>query len=244
MARARCGMEKTVRVERVLISSNALDFDSGVITHRTLLSALQLEKGIEAGIEDGNLDCLTSSDGGCLHISPLDLWNHNEQTLLSDTDLIATVNSDNEVTVKGLQVKSSMVLAGRESGDTHGSSTDFATYLALTYFFNEDDCNGSTGHNAWVKVLQQVSEGSDLSMNPQEPLFSTLEVCSPTSLLVDYVSSPSYLVHCGSEETSACFVDHCDFVPVVHYILCIFLRFHETHGHGTFTYRPLLYRAG
>lgn len=182
VARARCGMEKTVRVERVLISSNTLDFDTGAISRQILTSVLDLEKRIESRIRVDNLDCLASTAGSCIHISPLDLWDHDEQVLLSDHDIITTVNSGREVTVDGLQVKPSMVFAGRESADSHGSSIDFAAFLALTYFFNEEDCNGSAGHNAWIKALQRASEGIDVSISSQEPLFSTLEVCNSNRL--------------------------------------------------------------
>ena len=177
MARARCGMEKTVRVERVLLSSNSLDFDSGVINHQTLLSALELEKRIDDRIESGRLDCLTSDSGKCIHLSPLELWGHDRSTLLSDVDLVARINTNQNVSVVGMQVKPSMILAGRESAASHDASIDFAAFLALTYFFNEDDCNGSVGHNAWMRVLQEACVGTKMTPGSQEPQFSALEVC-------------------------------------------------------------------
>lgn len=177
VARARCGMEKTVRVERVLLSSNSLDFDSGVINHQTLLSALELEKRIDDRIESGRLDCLTSDSGKCIHLSPLELWGHDRSTLLSDVDLVARINTNQNVSVVGMQVKPSMILAGRESAASHDASIDFAAFLALTYFFNEDDCNGSVGHNAWMRVLQEACVGTKMTPGSQEPQFSALEVC-------------------------------------------------------------------
>ena len=70
-----------------------------------------------------------------------------------------------------------MVFAGRESIDPDESSLDFAAYVALTYFFLEDDCNGSLGHNAWQKALSEVASSSgQVLLKTQQPSFLTLEV--------------------------------------------------------------------
>lgn len=176
VARAKCGRERTVRVERLLVTSNTLDSDAGVINKSTLLSALNLENVLKDHIASMSLNCLSSSPG-CVFLSPLEFWAHDEQVLLSDEDLLKTIRTDINSTFFALPLENSLVFAGRETVDPHEASLDFASFLAFTFFFNEDDCNGLTGHNAWIRALREsVSSVGDLIVKSQEPLLLALEV--------------------------------------------------------------------
>ncbi|KAH8117453.1 sterol-sensing domain of SREBP cleavage-activation-domain-containing protein [Phellopilus nigrolimitatus] len=176
VARARCGMEKTVRIERLLLTSDGFDSDTGAINHQMLLSALKLESRLTDLLSSSNFNCLSSHSRRCITLSPLEFWSHDEHILEMDEDLLRTVNTHRNISVDGLSLRAPMVFAGRESAEPHGSSIDFAAYLALTYFFHEDDCNGSSGHNTWLRALNNVaSSQGPVSFKIQEPLLLALE---------------------------------------------------------------------
>lgn len=107
----------------------------------------------------------------------MELWSHDEQILRDDSDLLRTINSAANITTSGLPLRKTMVFAGRESAEMHDGSIDFAAYLALTYFFHEDDCNGSSGHNSWLTALDNIiASHGVVSIKAEEPVFLTLTV--------------------------------------------------------------------
>lgn len=176
VSRAKCGIEKTLRVERILLTTNGFESESGAITHELLSSGLQLERRLDNYAKTRGLNCLTSSASSCVVASPLEYWSHNEQKLRHDNSLLKTINAANK-TGYSFPLRKSMVFAGRESLDTHGGSMDFAAYLVMTYFFHEDDCNGSDGHSMWLSGLDNIiASHGVVSAKAEEPMFLTLTV--------------------------------------------------------------------
>ncbi|OCB84332.1 hypothetical protein A7U60_g9012 [Sanghuangporus baumii] len=175
VARAKCGTEKTVRVERVFLTSNGFDSDAGAINYNLLQSALQLETDLADRLSSSSLTCLSVPLRGCLVLSPLEFWSHNERALRSDPNVLRTVNKQQNVSVAGLPLKPSMVFARRESSEPGSLIIDFAAYLVLTYFFRDEDCNSSNGHRAWLNILHDIAPLGEIPRLLQDPLLQALE---------------------------------------------------------------------
>jgi hypothetical protein len=181
VVRARCGVEQTLRVERVLVHSSA-SADSAALNHQLLRATLRLERRISDILTARRVSCLTRPDGQCLVVSPLLFWHHDERALMTDADVLHTLRPSNNVSVSGVPIESQMVVARREYSSVDPGSTIF---LALTYFFPERDCLGKSGHSLWRQILEDASKDSaDLITETQQPKLIALEVC-PT------------LLHCG-----------------------------------------------
>ncbi|KAI0320314.1 sterol-sensing domain of SREBP cleavage-activation-domain-containing protein [Amylostereum chailletii] len=150
VARARCGVEQTLRLERLLIHSSGAD-DAGVLNRQILLSALKLEREISTALAAHNIPCLRKPDGQCLAITPLEFWHHDQGMLLADTNILDTLSDANNVSVASVSITPRMVLAGRERAD-------FAEFLVFTYFFPDTDCLQSSGHQAWDQLLKDSAK--------------------------------------------------------------------------------------
>ncbi|KAJ7771584.1 sterol regulatory element binding protein cleavage-activating protein [Mycena metata] len=166
--RASCEGNSTLRVERILIQS---PFD-GAVNHQILQSTLELERRID----DLEVPCLKRADGTCFVLSPLAFWRHDEDTLRSDPSILDTLLSRN-ISVAGVPITPQMVLAGRGSDSPHvvGTNFDYATFLALTYFFPNSDCLGSAEHVAWLKAVDEASQNAPRTAQMQEPTLIALE---------------------------------------------------------------------
>lgn len=169
-----------MRVERVLIQS-ALPEDTGALNNQILFSTLDLEQQIGRALSSEGIPCLAKPDGSCFVLSPLGFWDYDEIRLLSDTNILDTLQLSTNVTVSGVPITPEMVLAGRESCETTGTTLDFAMFLALTYIFPETDCLGNAGHNAWLRALQKAANRrGDLIAETKEPNLIALEVITPS----------------------------------------------------------------
>ncbi|KAI3607816.1 sterol regulatory element binding protein cleavage-activating protein [Moniliophthora roreri] len=68
-----------------------------------------------------------------------------------------------------------MVLAGRGL-DEHHNTFDFATFLALTYFFPESDCFGTSEHANWRQAVEiAAGQDAELHIHSAEPTLIALE---------------------------------------------------------------------
>lgn len=183
VARARCGMEGILRSERIFIGSAIRDDDEeaeeglGALKHSTLLATFELERRISETIHKRGLKCLTTPNGSCLVLSPSAFWNHNEQILVTDENILDTLNLSPNATVSGVPITPDMILAGREFHDPTSTHVDGALFLVLTYFFPDTDCLGNTGHDEWLRVLEEAARQSgDLMVRTQMPKLIALEV--------------------------------------------------------------------
>jgi hypothetical protein len=173
--RARCGLERTVRVERVLIQSPLTD-DVGALNHQILLSTLRLEQRISHLMHSRGIPCIRTAKGHCFVLSPLAFWNHSEEAVRSDPSILDTLNLSKTITVAGASVTPHMVLAGRRANENTAADFDFATFLALSYFFPENDCLGSMSHSAFLDVLKLAGQGEELVIQSHQPSLTALEV--------------------------------------------------------------------
>ncbi|TFY56176.1 hypothetical protein EVG20_g9031, partial [Dentipellis fragilis] len=175
VARARCGKEQTLRIERVLIHNSGSE-DGPALSPQLLVSALQLEQRILDGLPAHRLSCLRKPDGRCLVISPLEFWHHSEAAIRSDRDIMDTLSLSKNVSVAGIPITPQMVLAGREVNEYANKKVDLSMFLVLTFFFPEVDCLGNSGHRVWRGVLEQATKGAaDLMTEAQEPTLIALE---------------------------------------------------------------------
>ncbi|KAF8191467.1 sterol regulatory element binding protein cleavage-activating protein [Mycena galopus ATCC 62051] len=167
---SHCGVDRTLRVERILIQS---PFD-GAVNHEILQSTLDFEHRIDAL----RPPCLKRPDGTCFVLSPLAFWHHSEAELSADPTILDTLLTRN-ASIAGIPITPQMVLAGRGFDEHHvpGTNFDYAMFLALTYFFPNSDCVGSDEHLAWLRAIDAASLGlgTPRSARPQEPTFMALE---------------------------------------------------------------------
>ena len=192
--RAKCRDGHALRIERIFIQSPLVE-DDGALNHEILLSALNLERRIQQLISTGDPPCLKKSNGQCLVLSPLAFWNYDKNALTSDSNILDTLSYSKNVSVSGFPVTPHMVLAGRGSYEHHvgGNKFDYATFLALTYFFSNSACWGSvTEHTQWVQTVQNaVAQHAEVAFQVPEPILMALEVGSCRN----FHSNPPYLTH-------------------------------------------------
>ncbi|KAF7353702.1 Sterol regulatory element binding protein cleavage-activating protein [Mycena venus] len=165
-----CPVDRTLRVERILIQSPS----DGAVNHRILQSTLDFERRID----ELQLPCLKRADGTCFVLSPLAFWHHNQDELSDDPTILDTLLTRN-ASIEGIPITPQMVLAGRGSDEPHvaGTNFDYAMFLALTYFFPNSDCLGNAEHLAWLKAVDAASLGlgAPRPVQAQEPTFIELE---------------------------------------------------------------------
>jgi hypothetical protein len=172
---AQCREGHALRVERILIQSPLVDDDRA----RIFLSTLHLEQRLENLVSTGNTPCLKGPNGKCFVISPLAFWAYNKDALLSDVNILDTLYSKN-ISIAGVPVTPDMVLAGRGSYEhpADGNRLDYATFLALTYFFPKSACWASEPQHAWwVQTVQNAAQNAQVIVQPPEASPIALEAC-------------------------------------------------------------------
>ncbi|EIW85500.1 hypothetical protein CONPUDRAFT_162687 [Coniophora puteana RWD-64-598 SS2] len=167
LSRARCGNDRTLRVERVFVRTDSAD-DAGALSTATLLSTLRLEQHLMRNIHDRRLPCLRTGparDAQCFLLSPTYFWDRDEATLRGDTNISRTLRSPHASGVRVadgvVHLTPQMVFAGRDSYDDvgdDGQGIDFALFLALTFVFPDSDCSDNGGHAAWLDVIRASAE--------------------------------------------------------------------------------------
>ncbi|KAH7927049.1 hypothetical protein BV22DRAFT_1085672 [Leucogyrophana mollusca] len=194
-SRARCGNDRTLRVERILIRSDTSE-ETEALNHQTLLSALQLQRRILQGASSHGTPCLQGEKNDCVVLSPLAFWDHDEERLRADPNISHTLKYHNRVSVAGIPVTPQMVLAGRGSSDRNPSNLDFAMFLALTFLFPESDCSSNLGHNTWVQVIVNSTFGVgsvDAASETVEPTLMALEYDNSLSRTTGFLSISMFL---------------------------------------------------
>ncbi|KAF5358296.1 hypothetical protein D9756_001966 [Leucocoprinus leucothites] len=173
---AKCGGSQTLRVERLLIAPSKNDDDDDALNHRMLLSTLELERRLGPSSLSDPFPCLKRPDGTCFVISPLAFWDYDEDTLLSDTNILDTLSRTKNIS--GVLITPTMVLAGRGSDEHHVTSSrfDYASHLAITYFFPEKDCVDDTGHQHWREAVPlAASKIAEVNGHSHPPTIIALE---------------------------------------------------------------------
>ncbi|KAI0253833.1 sterol-sensing domain of SREBP cleavage-activation-domain-containing protein [Lactifluus subvellereus] len=185
LVRARCGVEQTLRVERVLVHSSA-SADSAALSHQLLRATLRLERKISDILAARGVRCLQRPDGQCLVVSPLMFWHHEESVLMTDANVLHTLRPSNNVSFAGVPIESQMVVAWRDKSEYSKVDAGSTVFLALTYFFPERDCLGKSSHSAWRQILEDASKDSaDLITETQQPKLIALEYTTRKSRSTD-----------------------------------------------------------
>ncbi|KAJ7581513.1 sterol regulatory element binding protein cleavage-activating protein [Mycena floridula] len=167
---AKCGRGRVVRVERIFIENLAAEDDSA-LNQQILLSTLKLQNSMDQILTSRKVPCVKGPDGRCLVISPLAFWNNDQDALLADKNILDTLSLSRNISVAGIPVTPRMVLAGRGSIEP-GVEFDFATFLALTYFFPELDC--SSERQSWIQAVEAAAN-TNAELDTQEPVVIGLE---------------------------------------------------------------------
>jgi len=239
-ARARCGFERTVRVERLLVASYMRD---GVLNKPLLKKTLSLEQDIAAQLtrKRDQLPCVVNPHGlgGCFSTSPLMFWDHDDDTLMSDPDILETMNHVRNDTLSKIPIHLPMVIAGRMSL-SDGDKTDYGAYLVLTYYFRENDCQTMAGHDVWKALASEAVMGKGHArFPPAQPRLLALQVCHSLSCSSLELMA-STLVRLSLSKLHDC-LDHV--VPYVYCGLHSLLWHSPQDGFGPFAIWSRLYRS-
>lgn len=158
---ARCGAERTIRLERVLLPSIVPNHASGAINQPTIQAMLQFKYNIDAILRHHSteLPCVpsTSQTGDCLVAGPLLQLTQDQIGEVQDSQLIEAINAARSATPEVL-FGPEKTLAGRGSVDAGGWIRE-SDLLVLTYFFVEDSCHANFRHSAWLQVLKDATSG-------------------------------------------------------------------------------------
>lgn len=173
VARARCGFDRTLRVERILVRSNTAE-EAGALTSQTLSSTLEFERRILERVNAQGNPCLRANPTDCFVLSPLVFWDHDEERLHADFNISNTLKHYNDVTIAGIPLTPEMVLAGRNYDWT--GNINAALFLVLTFVFPESDCSTNAGHSTWLQILaNSTQERVDVFAEAVEPRLIALE---------------------------------------------------------------------
>ncbi len=170
--RARCGTEKTIRVERILFTGTPFD-DASIINRQALLMLSKIEQDLSEQLSSRDAHCFLAN---CASISPLLFWDHDVQAITSDPDLLRTFNSRKNVKAGNIPVDATVVVSGRDTSEDDSSFIEYASFLTVTYLFHETDCDGSGGHDIWVKAMKDSLPSFSDAAKKQEPVLFAFEV--------------------------------------------------------------------
>jgi hypothetical protein len=183
---ARCGSERTIRLERFLIRSVEEDHQFGVLNQATFDAALRLQSRIHFALSNNSNEALgiplvKPEDHGIFALEP-SLFGHTGDTFsVGDAGIVTTANSAMNRTLSGIPLSRDIFLAGRGEVDDKGWVYE-AEYLAVTYFFVESDCHSRTKHAAWTQILQDSIVGyGSVAHTLRHPQLIALEVRVPVS---------------------------------------------------------------
>jgi hypothetical protein len=155
--------------------------DDDALNRRILLSTLGLEQRLENILSSSPSPCLKRPEGSCFVISPLAFWNYDEDTLRSDANILDVLTHTKNTTISEVVITPDMVLGGRGSDEQYVTSSriDYASHLAVTYFFPEKDCVDDTGHQQWIEAVRTAaSKIAKVSGHSHSPSIIALEVCT------------------------------------------------------------------
>jgi hypothetical protein len=186
-ARARCGKEGIVRVERIIVHDGFQTEEEGEesqdalaksLVKRTLQSTLDFETRLSETLAAHRASCIHSPAGHCLVLSPLAFWDYDGEALLDDPDPYEALGSGRNTSLHGITLTSDMVLARGEDRDFDDS---LSLYPVLTYFFPEADCLANGGHHFWLNIVEEATSlgGGQMMAVSKTPRLIALQVMRP-----------------------------------------------------------------
>lgn len=151
--RARCGSDRTLRIERILVSPPEWT-PSGAVTSPTFHFASDLNDLINLALrqDDRSLSCVRGDEENCFIVSPLSFF--PKEIPLYPHQILESLNNITNITISGVPADLSMVLASRTGSYP---PIEHVSFLALTYFFIEKDCLNQEGHRKWLNLLEQTA---------------------------------------------------------------------------------------
>ena len=142
---------REISVQQILVGfpadgAAAIASEHGVLDRRALHSVHKLERKLRAVLSNSSSDDGESlrcarlhtgqeidSENGCFTLSPMAYWNNDENAMLSDTSLIATVNLA-ERRYNELPLRQDVLFSGRVRA---GTTMRKADYAVITLFLQE-----------------------------------------------------------------------------------------------------------
>ncbi|KAJ1310068.1 hypothetical protein OPQ81_006820 [Rhizoctonia solani] len=205
-ARARCGTEHTIRVERLFIPSTIPD-PFGALNLQTLLPTLDLQATLERHLTPelpcvrllDNTSPVTPPSHKCLVVSPTVHWSDDANIIATDPHLYTSLNkAHRNVSRGGIPLTAEMALAGRLTTDHagYGSIIESSKFLSVSFFFREDDCHANVGHDAWVKLVRSlVPDETEVVVSGDQPKLLALEFAALSRSYSPWVSVGLYVVY-------------------------------------------------
>ncbi|CAE6348049.1 unnamed protein product [Rhizoctonia solani] len=205
-ARARCGTEHTVRVERLFIPSTIPD-PFGALNLQTLLPTINLQTTLESRLTP-ELPCVRLLDNTspatppshkCLVVSPTAHWSDDANMITTDPHLYTSLNkAHRNVSRGGIPLTAEMALAGRLTTDHagYGSIIESSKFLSVSFFFREDDCHANVGHDAWIKLVKSsVPDEAEIVVSGDQPKLLALEFAALPKSYSRWISVGLYVVY-------------------------------------------------
>jgi hypothetical protein len=185
VTRARCGIDLTLRAERLLVQTRESD-GHGALNRGLFQSLAQFQNQISSQLDSSGFPCLRTPGGSqCVVISPLDFLNDMDALeRLTDSRVRQIMAIGRNISVYGVQVTPEMVLGDREA--THDETLfDWTSYMSVTYFFLENDCIDGPGHHHWIDIINQASDArTHLEIPKYSPRLLALQVRHALFILV------------------------------------------------------------
>lgn len=186
---ARCGAERTVRLERLLIPSVQADDVHGVLNPETFSAVANLQDRLQSTMTSPAyreiLDCIKDpkqlAQGTCLVFGPLDYLQDPKTQVDTSRNVVQAINSAGDIVKAGVPLNKELTLARRGLVDERNWIYE-ADFLVLTYFFPETDCHANTRHAAWLQAVQEAVSGiGSAAQLPKQPKLLALQVCELAS---------------------------------------------------------------
>ncbi|GJJ11961.1 hypothetical protein Clacol_006199 [Clathrus columnatus] len=185
--RTRCGLERTLRVERILVPSIEQS-SAGAATPPTLQFALDLENAVHDFIKmtKSSLPCLPDiKKHDCFVLSPSALFRDGIPS--TSKDILHTINHFRNLTLSDVPIDMSMLFSARFTSDDPPGIVDHVGFLVFSYFFIETDCASHDGHDQWMSLVHKATSRMSQKTSMTEFVFEKSRFLS-----LQYNSRPSH----------------------------------------------------
>lgn len=159
ISRTRCGLERTLRLERILIPSVDEAF-AGAATPATFRFALDLENAIHDRLQTttSKISCLSGvQKQDCFMLTPSALFNNGIPS--TSEEILRLINHSRNISLTDIPVDMSMLFSARFSSDEQPGFIDHVGFLVLSYFFIETDCVSREAHQRWMSLVHKAVSG-------------------------------------------------------------------------------------
>lgn len=155
VTRTRCGLERTLRIERVLVPSID-EAPARAATPSTFRFALDLENALHDLLRTPNpqLTCLPDArKEDCFILTPSALFSDGIPS--TSEEILQIINNSRNVSLLGIPIDVSMLFSARFMSDGQPGIIDRVGFLVFSYFFIETDCVSREAHQKWMSLLHK-----------------------------------------------------------------------------------------